>query len=89
MEMECKKADEVVAEPVSPIGQYFNSSVLSICILAVLESEVPIDDLLAIPLLKDIFLPIIPRFSSIMEISYILIIPLSFSFRIFLHVLKC
>ncbi|KAK9222113.1 hypothetical protein WN944_010545 [Citrus x changshan-huyou] len=66
MEMEYKKADEVVAQPVSPIGQYFSSSVLSISILAVLESEVPVDDLPAISLLKDIFLPINPRFSSIM-----------------------
>ncbi|KAH9792405.1 diacylglycerol O-acyltransferase [Citrus sinensis] len=64
--MEYKKADEVVAQPVSPIGQYFSSSVLSISILAVLESEVPVDDLPAISLLKDIFLPINPRFSSIM-----------------------
>ncbi|KAH9791464.1 hypothetical protein WN944_010146 [Citrus x changshan-huyou] len=67
--MECEKADEVVAEPVSPIGQYFNSSILSISILAVLESEVPFDDSRAIPLLKDIFLPINPRFSSIMVVD--------------------
>ncbi|KAK9225291.1 hypothetical protein WN943_010332 [Citrus x changshan-huyou] len=67
--MECEKADEVVAEPVSPIGQYFNSSTLSISILAVLELEVPFDDSLAIPLLKDIFLPINPRFSSIMVVE--------------------
>ena len=75
MEMEYKKADEVVAQPVSPIGQYFSSSVLSISILAVLESEVPVDDLPAISLLKDIFLSINPRFSSIMVINYIPIIP--------------
>ncbi|ESR60096.1 hypothetical protein CICLE_v10015143mg [Citrus x clementina] len=67
--MECEKADEVVAEPVSPIGQYFNSSILSISILAVLELEVPFDDSWAIPLLKDIFLPINPRFSSIMVVE--------------------
>lgn len=53
-------------EPVSPTGQYFNSSALSICILAVLESEIPIDDSTALPLLNNVFLPINPRFSSIM-----------------------
>ncbi|XP_011037140.1 PREDICTED: O-acyltransferase WSD1-like [Populus euphratica] len=64
--MEFKKEEEEVTEPVSPTGQYFNSSVLSICILAVLESEVPIDDSHTMTLLKDVFLPINPRFSSIM-----------------------
>ncbi|XP_021718181.1 O-acyltransferase WSD1-like [Chenopodium quinoa] len=53
-------------EPVSPTGQYFNSKKLSVCILAVLESEVPVDDSCAIPQLRDVFLPINPRFSSIM-----------------------
>ncbi|KAK7340520.1 hypothetical protein VNO77_21226 [Canavalia gladiata] len=53
-------------EPVSPMGQYFNSSVLSIYILGVLEFEVPIDDLKTFSLVKDVFLPINPRFSSIM-----------------------
>ncbi|XP_019158717.1 PREDICTED: O-acyltransferase WSD1-like [Ipomoea nil] len=55
--------------PVSPTGQYFNSSVLSIGVLAVLESEVPIDDSQTIPLINDVFLPINPRFSSIMVID--------------------
>lgn len=53
-------------EPVSPVGQYFNSSVLCIYIIGVLEFEVPIDDLQTYALLKDVFLPINPRFSSIM-----------------------
>ncbi|KAJ4845595.1 hypothetical protein Tsubulata_005726 [Turnera subulata] len=59
---------EEVTEPVSPTGQYFNSSVLSVCILGVLELEVPIgiDDSLAMILLQDMFIPINPRFSSIM-----------------------
>ncbi|KAJ7981484.1 O-acyltransferase WSD1-like [Quillaja saponaria] len=60
----CKDEDQV--EPVSPTGQYFNSSVLSIYVLAVLETEVPIDDLQTISLLRDVFLPINSRFSSIM-----------------------
>ncbi|KAL5797541.1 hypothetical protein ACOSQ2_002361 [Xanthoceras sorbifolium] len=62
--MEYLKDD--VSEPVSPTGQYFNSSVLSICVLAILESEIPIDDSSTMSLLKDVFLPINPRFSSIM-----------------------
>ncbi|GAB4859571.1 hypothetical protein Ancab_011039 [Ancistrocladus abbreviatus] len=56
-------------EPVSPTGQYFNSSVLSICILGILESQVPLDESPAIPLLRDVFLPINPRFSSIMVVA--------------------
>ncbi|KAF2283238.1 hypothetical protein GH714_043590 [Hevea brasiliensis] len=61
-----KQEEEGMAEPVSPTGQYFNSSVLSICVLGVLESEVPIDDSPTMSLLQDVFLPINPRFSSIM-----------------------
>lgn len=53
-------------EPVSPTGQYFNSSVLSVSILAVLESKIPIDDSPTLTLLRDVFLPINPRFSSTM-----------------------
>lgn len=58
--------EEEVGEPVSPTGQYFNSSVLSIAVLGVLESQVPIDDSPTLSLLQDVFLPINPRFSSIM-----------------------
>ncbi|KAK8564036.1 hypothetical protein V6N13_005748 [Hibiscus sabdariffa] len=54
------------SEPVSPTGQYLNSSVLSLCIIAVLDSEFPLHDLPIFTLLKDIFLPINPRFSSLM-----------------------
>ncbi|KAI8551641.1 hypothetical protein RHMOL_Rhmol06G0201800 [Rhododendron molle] len=52
--------------PVSPSGQYFNSSVLSLTVLAVMEFEVPLDDLPIMTLFQDVFLPINPRFSSIM-----------------------
>ncbi|KAF7116285.1 hypothetical protein RHSIM_RhsimUnG0032900 [Rhododendron simsii] len=62
-EEECEVLPDM---PVSPTGQYFSSSMLSISILAVLESEIPIDDSLTLTLLKDVFLPINPRFSSIM-----------------------
>ncbi|XP_004489155.2 wax ester synthase/diacylglycerol acyltransferase 4-like [Cicer arietinum] len=58
--------EEQLEEPVSPIGQYFNSSVLCLYIIGVLEFEVPIDDLQTFSLLQDVFLPISPRFSSIM-----------------------
>ena len=56
-------------EPVSPMGQYFNSSVLCIYIIGVLEFEVPIHDLQTFALIKDVFLPINPRFSSVMVLS--------------------
>ncbi|XP_004293155.1 PREDICTED: O-acyltransferase WSD1-like [Fragaria vesca subsp. vesca] len=56
----------LLQEPVSPGSQFINSSVLSLSILAVLEFQVPIDDLQTISLLKNVFLPINPRFSSIM-----------------------
>uniref|UniRef100_A0A803LHI3 O-acyltransferase WSD1 C-terminal domain-containing protein n=1 Tax=Chenopodium quinoa TaxID=63459 RepID=A0A803LHI3_CHEQI len=46
--------------------QYLNSKALNSCILAILESEVPIDESCALPQLRDVFLPINPRFSSIM-----------------------
>ncbi|KAK1368427.1 O-acyltransferase WSD1-like [Heracleum sosnowskyi] len=58
--------DEEILEPVSPTGHYLNSSVLSLTILGVLETEIPIDDSQTLPLLRDVFLPINPRFSSIM-----------------------
>ncbi|KAF7139982.1 hypothetical protein RHSIM_Rhsim06G0140300 [Rhododendron simsii] len=53
--------------PVSPNAQYFNSSVLSFCILGVLELEIPFDDSQSLTLLKNLFLPINPRFSSVMQ----------------------
>ncbi|BFG30074.1 hypothetical protein CerSpe_163470 [Prunus speciosa] len=58
--------EEGEGEPVSPTGQYFNSSTLSVTILAVLEFEVPINDSQTLTLIQDVFLPINPRFSSIM-----------------------
>lgn len=65
--MELEEDEEL--EPVSPTGQYLNSSVLSLSVLSILESEVPIDDSQAMSLLKDVFLPINPRFSSIMVLQ--------------------
>ncbi|XP_013456651.3 O-acyltransferase WSD1 [Medicago truncatula] len=60
------KFNEEVQEPVSPHGQYFNSSVICSYVFAFLELAIPFDNSLAIPLLKDVFIPINPRFSSIM-----------------------
>ncbi|XP_056693792.1 wax ester synthase/diacylglycerol acyltransferase 4 isoform X2 [Spinacia oleracea] len=57
---------ESETEPVSPTGQYLSSKTLNTCILAILESEVPIDESCLVPQLRDVFLPINPRFSSIM-----------------------
>ncbi|MED6172970.1 hypothetical protein PIB30_054923 [Stylosanthes scabra] len=57
---------EEVEEPVSPPGQYFNSSVICSYVFGFLELAVPIDDSQALTLIKDVFLPINPRFSSIM-----------------------
>ncbi|XP_078432063.1 wax ester synthase/diacylglycerol acyltransferase 4-like [Wolffia australiana] len=53
-------------EPVSPTGQYFNSSAMSVCVLSAFESEVPIDDSPTMDVLRNLFLPVNPRFSSIM-----------------------
>ncbi|KAL1363047.1 hypothetical protein HN51_011246 [Arachis hypogaea] len=60
---------EEVEQPVSPPGQYFNSSVICSYVFGFLEIAVPIDDSQAITLIKDVFLPINPRFSSIMVTS--------------------
>ncbi|KAK7312817.1 hypothetical protein VNO77_36970 [Canavalia gladiata] len=57
---------EDVTEPVSPSGRYFNTSVLCAYVFGFLESEVPIDLSQAKYLFEDVFLPINPRFSSIM-----------------------
>ncbi|KAM0942251.1 putative O-acyltransferase, WSD1, O-acyltransferase WSD1 [Dioscorea sansibarensis] len=53
-------------EPVSPTGQYLSSSVLNVTVLAIFETLMPIDDSRSIAALQSIFLPINPRFSSIM-----------------------
>ncbi|KAL0354231.1 UNVERIFIED_CONTAM: hypothetical protein Sangu_1004400 [Sesamum angustifolium] len=54
------------SEPVSPTGQYFTSSAISVSVVAVLESQHPIDDSQTTSLLQHVFLPINPRFSSVM-----------------------
>jgi len=61
-----RQQEDVGEEPVSPTGQYLNSKTLSLTIIGILESEIPIDDSCAMDLLQNLFLPISPRFSSIM-----------------------
>nr|GEV26538.1 O-acyltransferase WSD1-like [Tanacetum cinerariifolium] len=58
--------DVEMSEPVSPIAQYFNSSTLSVSIIGILEFENPFDDSSSLTLINNVFLPINPRFSSIM-----------------------
>ncbi|KAK2972612.1 hypothetical protein RJ640_029231 [Escallonia rubra] len=62
---------EEVLEPVSPTGQMLKSSVLSLVILGVLETEVPIhmSESRILSQLDEVFLPINPRFSSLMVID--------------------
>ncbi|KAI4305166.1 hypothetical protein L6164_028552 [Bauhinia variegata] len=60
--MEC--FNENFAEPLSPMAQNFSSSALRVYILGVSEFDVPIDDLQIVSLLRDLFLPANPRFSS-------------------------
>ncbi|CAO2834239.1 unnamed protein product [Amaranthus hypochondriacus] len=61
--------DDDGVEPVSPTGQYLSSKALNSCILAVLESQVPIDDLHVSTQLRHLLLPINARFSSIMVLD--------------------
>ncbi|KAL5992700.1 hypothetical protein ACLOJK_013619 [Asimina triloba] len=53
-------------QPASPSSHYISSSTLSLTILAVFETEIPIPNSAALVLLRDHFLPINPRFSSIL-----------------------
>ncbi|XP_077214343.1 wax ester synthase/diacylglycerol acyltransferase 4-like [Tasmannia lanceolata] len=61
-----EEEEEELFQPVSPATEYINSSVLSLSILAIFESEIPIDDSQSVTLLREEFLPINPRFSSIL-----------------------
>ncbi|KAF9679241.1 hypothetical protein SADUNF_Sadunf07G0119500 [Salix dunnii] len=56
---------DAISAPVSPAGQFLSNSVLSLSVIGVLETEVPVDDSQAMFLLRTVFLPINPRFSSI------------------------
>lgn len=63
---EMEAAAAAVDEPVSPTGQYFNSSALNISILAIFESDERLDDSQVLATVEKLFLPVSPRFSSIM-----------------------
>ncbi|GAA0151480.1 hypothetical protein Leryth_005038 [Lithospermum erythrorhizon] len=60
------KEEETVFSPVSPGSQYLNSSALSLTVVAVMESEVPIDESLVIHHMIDVITPLNSRFSSVM-----------------------
>lgn len=62
--------EEEGLEPMSPSAQYLKSSALSLTICGVFEIVDQIDDSVTLSLLKDVFLPINPRFSSIMVHYY-------------------
>ncbi|KAG9450969.1 hypothetical protein H6P81_010934 [Aristolochia fimbriata] len=66
--MECSSFGEDEGErfPASPMSEYLNTDALSLAILAVFEAEIPIDDSQTFAALRDLFLPINPRFSSIL-----------------------
>ncbi|KAK9740983.1 hypothetical protein RND81_03G074700 [Saponaria officinalis] len=61
-----EKDDSEEDLPLSPTAEYFNSKAVSMCILAVLEFEIPMDLSRLLPLVQDLFIPINPRFSSLM-----------------------
>ncbi|KAG9148773.1 hypothetical protein Leryth_027426 [Lithospermum erythrorhizon] len=67
--MEFEKQEDAIFSPASPGAQYLNSSALSLMVVAVMESEVPIDESLIVPHLKDVIMPLNPRFSSIMVVG--------------------
>ncbi|KAF3444104.1 hypothetical protein FNV43_RR13794 [Rhamnella rubrinervis] len=56
----------ILAEPVSPIAQYCNSSAFQLSIIGVWEFSIPIDEKQVKLFVSDAFLPINPRLSSIM-----------------------
>ena len=62
-----EEEDELL-EPVSPTAQCFNTSALSISVIAVVEFEIPIDEAKIMCYAKD-FIPLNPLFSSIMVLS--------------------
>jgi hypothetical protein len=72
--------EEEIREPVSPSGQYFNTAPLCSYVFGFLELEIPIDDSQAMYLLQHVFLPINPRFSSIMVFIYFYFFKISIYF---------
>ncbi|EPS63572.1 hypothetical protein M569_11213 [Genlisea aurea] len=66
MEFPAAGEEEEEEEAVSPSGEYLKSSKLDLTILGVLEFQNPIDDSPTLLLIDRVFLPINPRFSSIM-----------------------
>jgi hypothetical protein len=71
--------------PVSPTGQYLRSSVLSVNNIVVMESEIPIDDSPTMETLESQFLPVNPRFSSIMVFSFLILYVIKVCYKITLY----
>ncbi|KAF3444150.1 hypothetical protein FNV43_RR13840 [Rhamnella rubrinervis] len=66
MMMTMEFEEEKILGPVSPMGQFMNSSVLCVSILAVMEIEVPISEVELKSVVHHVLLPVNPRFSSVM-----------------------
>ncbi|KAG9129078.1 hypothetical protein Leryth_019814 [Lithospermum erythrorhizon] len=64
--MEAEKAETSVFAPASPGSQYLNSSLLSLSVVAVMESEASLDESLVIQHMIDVIVPLNTRFSSVM-----------------------
>ncbi|RDX57978.1 O-acyltransferase WSD1, partial [Mucuna pruriens] len=62
-------SEEGVSMPLSPMADCLSSPLISVFVLGVLESHTPIHHSIAQPLLKDLFLPISTRFSSILVVD--------------------
>jgi len=75
---------EDVTEPVSPSGQYFNTPPLCSYVFGFLELEIPIDDSQAMYLIQHVFLPINPRFSSIIVRTFLCVLVFIFPYIFFI-----
>lgn len=78
----------IALEPVSPIAQYCNSSAFQLSIIGVWEFAVPIDDKQIKLFVRDAFLQINPRFSSIMVFSNFVLVSFLLFWRMdaFFHI---
>jgi len=76
---------EDITEPVSPSGRFFNTTLLCAYVFGFLESETPIELSQAKYLFQDVFLPLNPRFSSIMVLLLVLHFCKFFSLQLTIH----
>ncbi|KAA0031540.1 O-acyltransferase WSD1-like [Cucumis melo var. makuwa] len=78
-----EEEDELL-EPVSPTAQCFNTSALSISVIAVVEFEIPIDEAKIMCYAKD-FIPLNPLFSSIMTVNDVVVGMLFLGIRLYME----